>query len=1076
MNIYKKSFYWFYLQVFTLFLFPLGANSQNISGLITSCNNLTDVVALLNSNTVVGHTIIEIPSSYAGEPSFPITFQEFTTDGVDDWTVTIRPALGATNFITTGVSGTNIPLIIFDGVDRLIIDGRPGGLGNDPEWTFRATSNSAAAFRFRNDAQFNTLTYLKAESRNISSTALNMGTINFHEGTTLGNSFNTISYCEIKDIDSEAIQPDVGIYSQGRQWNIRNQGNQLLHNKIYNFKPNSTSSSGREVAGIWIDVFNSDWIIENNHIYQTSTYIQPIIGTHEVYHVFYGIRVNWASNTGGGFEINNNYIGGTEPFAAGDPWEVDWDPGMSFRVGNIFYGIHLNTSNVIASEVNNNTISNFYWKGRQGSGVNWSHATSTSDPTWTGIYLARGNHNVGTSEGNNIGKATGTDDIVVSTRLRSCVVGIYAQAAFDRELNIENNKVGAITVKLSWAGTNQFTDFIGICVDYASDGSSLISQNLTIRNNLIGSETTEKSINCDARYFSTASDASTGWASQQYTVGIWVIRAGSSVFDVTIDSNTVANLYNNATECRRPAMNFIGVRGIILTTSRGTKTISNNKVFNLGGTVFTTGSTPDRCFAIAGIVTDATVGPTFIFGNEVYGLFHDELNAWVNMAGVFTNNGVASSEIYKNIIHSLSLSTANTAESFIHGIDIWNTRAMYHNNMIRLGIDANGSSVTNGYTINGFYLRQSNGGRTTKFYYNTIYIGGEGVNLGGESSASFYNASTRTDNTNIFRNNIFINERSGNGQHFAVVHQVANGLDTDYNLFRASGTNGVLAKIGGTDYSSLAAWQSGSGGDDHSLSGEVFFVSKDGDASQVDLHIDISVASIIQGQGTILAEVDFDIDDDLRYGNPSSSSVGPGPDIGADEITSVSAVLPVELVYFNGRCDDSRGVELSWKTASEQNASHFSVQRSSTGEDWETIGLFLAAGNANTTNYYSFTDENTPSGLSYYRLVQYDFNGEFEIYGPTSTQCNTKGISIVVYPNPAQDIVYVKLNADDVIRNIQVEIADASGKIVLHETMNNKERGSKQLNISSLSNGVYHLSIRTSDGALIGHEKVVVAR
>lgn len=631
-------------------------------------------------------------------------------------------------------------------------------------------------------------------------------------------------------------------------------------------------------------------------------------------------------------------------------------------------------------------------------------------------------------------------------------------------------------MNLSSTLTNQYTDFIGICVDYASDGSSNISQDLTIRNNLIGSETTDKSINCDAKYFSSASDGSTGWASQQYTVGIWVIRAGTSVFDVSIDNNTVANLYNNADECRRPAMNFIGVRGIILTTSRGVKTISNNKVFNLGGTVFTTGATPDRCFAVAGIVTDATVGPTFIHDNEIYGLYHDEEDSWVNMAGIFTNNGASNSQIYKNIIHSLSLSTTNTAESFVHGIDIWNTRAMYHNNMIRLGIDANGSSITNGYTVNGFYLRQPNGSRTTKFYYNTVYIGGEGVNFGSETSTSFYNASTRTDNTNIFRNNIFINERSGNGQHFAVIHQVSNGLNTDYNLFRASGVNGIIAKMGGIDYTTLPAWQTGASGDDHSLTGEVFFVSKAGDASQVDLHIDTSVSSIIQGQGVILAEVDFDIDDDLRYGNPASSSAGPGPDIGADEITSVSSALPVELVYFDARCEDELDVTISWQTASEHNASHFSIQKSSTGKHWETIGLVSAAGNSSSTIDYDFNYESKTDKLSYYRLVQHDFDGVFEVFEPISTQCKTNDTALTVYPNPAQDFVYIKLSTDDFIRSIEIKVTDISGKIILSETAEIREMSNYHLDISCMSDGLYNLIIRTKDGVLIRNEKIVVAR
>jgi hypothetical protein len=48
-------------------------------------------------------------------------------------------------------------------------------------------------------------------------------------------------------------------------------------------------------------------------------------------------------------------------------------------------------------------------------------------------------------------------------------------------------------------------------------------------------------------------------------------------------------------------------------------------------------------------------------------------------------------------------------------------------------------------------------------------------------------------------------------------------------------------------------------------------------------------------------------------------------------------VLPVQLTAFNATCDDN-GIRVNWSTASELNSSHFTVERSRDGFDWETIG------------------------------------------------------------------------------------------------------------------------------------------
>lgn len=97
------------------------------------------------------------------------------------------------------------------------------------------------------------------------------------------------------------------------------------------------------------------------------------------------------------------------------------------------------------------------------------------------------------------------------------------------------------------------------------------------------------------------------------------------------------------------------------------------------------------------------------------------------------------------------------------------------------------------------------------------------------------------------------------------------------------------------------------------------------------------------------------------------------------EITSTA--LPVELISFEGEIKDGSNI-LSWATASENNSSYYDIEWSRNGFTWSTIGSEQAAGNSTSFLEYYFVEEVPLLINNYYRLVQYDFDGESEIFGP----------------------------------------------------------------------------------------------
>lgn len=77
-------------------------------------------------------------------------------------------------------------------------------------------------------------------------------------------------------------------------------------------------------------------------------------------------------------------------------------------------------------------------------------------------------------------------------------------------------------------------------------------------------------------------------------------------------------------------------------------------------------------------------------------------------------------------------------------------------------------------------------------------------------------------------------------------------------------------------------------------------------------------------------------------------------------------MLPVELIEFKGKKKEEQ-VLLQWQTAWEKNNSHFVVERSTDGSDFETLGLVPSIGEGPLTRTYEFRDQRPQAGRYVYR-------------------------------------------------------------------------------------------------------------
>jgi hypothetical protein len=108
--------------------------------------------------------------------------------------------------------------------------------------------------------------------------------------------------------------------------------------------------------------------------------------------------------------------------------------------------------------------------------------------------------------------------------------------------------------------------------------------------------------------------------------------------------------------------------------------------------------------------------------------------------------------------------------------------------------------------------------------------------------------------------------------------------------------------------------------------------------------------------------------------------------------------LPVELLYFEGTAYPSFN-NLKWATASEHNSSYFGIEKSTDGETWREVATKQSAGNSTEKINYYYLDNIDQFSIHYYRLVQYDIDGKFEIFGPIVLDNRVKEKTIVKYVN-----------------------------------------------------------------------------
>jgi len=178
-------------------------------------------------------------------------------------------------------------------------------------------------------------------------------------------------------------------------------------------------------------------------------------------------------------------------------------------------------------------------------------------------------------------------------------------------------------------------------------------------------------------------------------------------------------------------------------------------------------------------------------------------------------------------------------------------------------------------------------------------------------------------------------------------------------------------------------------------------------------------------------------------------------------VISLVSALPIELLNFNASPINNEIVQLKWQTASENNNDYFTIERSENGTTWEEAALVDGAGNSSSILSYSASDSHPYIGISYYRLKQTDFDGQFEYSEIRSVNIERlENSQIEMYPNPIKNQITIHANSTELA---EITIYNALGQDITLLALKIENGSSKLvLDVSSLSSGIYYIKTKTT--------------
>ncbi len=183
-------------------------------------------------------------------------------------------------------------------------------------------------------------------------------------------------------------------------------------------------------------------------------------------------------------------------------------------------------------------------------------------------------------------------------------------------------------------------------------------------------------------------------------------------------------------------------------------------------------------------------------------------------------------------------------------------------------------------------------------------------------------------------------------------------------------------------------------------------------------------------------------------------------------IITCGFILPLDLLSFEGY--QRNGVNyFNWSGIADKQFSHYELERKSEGNSsFEKIALYALPidSRENVVHYLSASDSEWSGEVSYYRLKMVEKDHSF-VYSKTislRSSTLTSDQVIDVYPNPAEEIIFIGFPNASTPTNYKVDLYSISGKLIQSNQFTIRGYNIvKNISVSPLESGIYLLQVKS---------------
>lgn len=188
-------------------------------------------------------------------------------------------------------------------------------------------------------------------------------------------------------------------------------------------------------------------------------------------------------------------------------------------------------------------------------------------------------------------------------------------------------------------------------------------------------------------------------------------------------------------------------------------------------------------------------------------------------------------------------------------------------------------------------------------------------------------------------------------------------------------------------------------------------------------------------------------------------------------------ILPVDFLQFSA-VQRAHAIDLDWRIITSEQISHFEVERSENGNNFNKIGTVTSSVPQNTAVRFTYQDDDPDvnSNIIYYRIKVISKDGVSKYSNILTVRISAQNNGkLKISPNPASSSINISFYS--ALRGtMELQILDMTGKLVLREqrTVESGQNSITLNQLSRLSEGVYTIFIRSGDR--MERERIVIRR